>query len=431
MMAGGTIRRRFLQAAALGQLVVRASALGRGGAIAPSDRVTVGLVGTGWQGGNNISSFLGEARAQVVALCDIDRKHLDEGLALVKKANPSDTCAAYHEMGELFARPDIDAVCLSLPDHWHGIAAMEALRAGKDVYGEKPLAHNWAEGRAIANAVRRYGRIWQTGSWQRSRANFRLACELVRNGRIGRVRRVEVGLPGGHTDFDGLGHLDKPVAPPPTLDWERWLGPAPQAPYSPARVHKTWRWNFDYGGGMLLDWVGHHVDIAHWALDLDRSGPVEVHGQGEFSRDSRIWDTPARFRVETRYAEGFSMWISGGYDDVRPGAKFVGDEGWIWVDRAGMEAHPRSLLSSPIRGNELRLEVSTSHHGQFLECVQSRRTPLTPAETALRSATPAYLGLISIRIGRPLRWDPVAEKILADPGAERYLSRPMRTPWKI
>ncbi|MFN3325121.1 MAG: Gfo/Idh/MocA family protein [Bryobacteraceae bacterium] len=424
-------RRSFLQAAVGFPLIVPASVLGKDGAVPPSDRVTLGLVGTGWQGINNVNSFLREPRARIVALCDIDRTHLDEALALVNKETGNAGCRTYHEMEELFARPDIDAVALTLPDHWHGIASLAALRAGKDVYGEKPIAHNWAEGRVIADAARRTGRVWQTGSWQRSRAEFRFACELVRNGRIGKVRRVEVGLPGGHTDFDGLGHLNTPQRPPETLDWDRWLGPAPKVPYCPARVHKTWRWNYDYGGGMLLDWVGHHVDIAHWALDLDRSGPVEVSATGEFSAANPVWDTPVKFRVTAKYADGVTMLISGGYDDVRMGAKFIGEEGWIWVDRSGIEAEPRSLLAMRIRGEEKRLRVSNSHHGEFLDCVRSRRTPLTPAETALRSATPGYLGLIAIRTGRTIRWDPVREVIIDDSEAQRYLSRPMRAPWRL
>jgi predicted dehydrogenase len=424
-------RRDLLKAAVASPLIIPSSALGRDGAVAPSDRVVMGLVGTGWQGENNIKSFLAEPQAQIVALCDIESNHLASGLQLVKQANPSSDCKTYHDMDELFARPDIDAVCLTLPDHWHGVAALKALRAGKDIYGEKPLAHNWAEGRAIVDAVQRYARIWQTGSWQRSRATFRFACELVRNGRIGKVSRVEVGLPGGHTDFDGLGHLDKPVTPPPTLDWERWLGPAPIRPFCPARVHKTWRWNFDYGGGMLLDWVGHHVDTAHWGLNFDRTGPIEVSATGEFSAANRVWDTPVKFRVDARYANGVTISISGGHDDVRLGARFIGDEGWIRVDRSGIEAQPRSLLAKRIRGDEVRLRISTSHHGEFLECVKSRRTPLTPAETALRSATPGYLGLISIRTGRTIRWDPDNERIIGDSDAQRYLSRPMRAPWHL
>lgn len=416
-------RREFLAA----PLILTARARGA----APSDIIAVACIGTGWQGGNNVKSFLEEPGARVVAVCDIDEKHLAEGKATVDQKYGNTDCAAYKDFDEVFARADIDAVVLSLPDHWHGVASVRAARAGKDIYGEKPIAQNWADARAIAEAVERYGRVWQTGSWQRSVAQFRQACELVRNGRIGKVSRVEVGLPGGLPDFDGFGHLDSPAPPPAHLDYDRWLGPAPLAPYSPARVHKTWRWNLDYGGGMLMDWVGHHVDTAHWGLGLDETGPVEVEGQGEFGSPSKVWNAPTKFRVTARYAGGLTMAISGGYDDIRRGAKWIGDEGWIWVDRSGIEASPSKVLGSRILPHEVHLERSPGHHRQFLECVRTRRRTLTPPDVALRSATPGYLGLISILLGRKVGWDPVGQRILNDPEAERLLSRPMRAPWHI
>ena len=420
-------RRSAIRALGAAPLFVPAAALGLSGRTPPSDRIALGFVGTGARGRNNLRSFLGEPDIRVAALCDVDARHLGEARA---ESGASD-CTLTPEMDAVFARDDIDAVVLSLPDHWHGIASVRALRAGKDVYGEKPLSHNWAEARAIANAVSRYGRVWQTGSWQRSHATFRFACELVRNGRIGEVKRVEVGLPGGHTDFDGLGHRTEPEAPPAELDYDRWLGPAPETPYCPARVHRTWRWSFDYGGGMLLDWVGHHVDIAHWAMGFDNTGPTEVRGSGGFDREHPVWNTPTKFRVEAAYAGGVELLIAGGYPDVRPGAAFIGSEGWVWVDRSGFQASPKSLLRSPVAGNETRLYDSPGHFRNFLDCVRSRREPITPAETALRSATPAYLGLIAIETGRTIRWDPAEEKILDDPMAERLLSRPMRSPWRI
>jgi predicted dehydrogenase len=429
-------RREFLKSvgvalgAACCPAIVPSSALGRDGAVSPGDRITVACIGTGWQGGNNVQSFLEETGAQVLAVCDIDSGHLETARQTVNAKYGNQDCKTYHFFEDVLARKDIDAVMLAVPDHWHGILSTAAAAAGKDIYGEKPLAHNFAEARAICEAVERYGCVWQTGSWQRSRDDFRFACELVRNGRIGKVSRVQVVLPGGLTDFDGLGNQDSPMPPPKTLDYERWLGPAPEAPYCPARVHKTWRWNLDYGGGMLMDWVGHHVDTAQWGLGYDHTGPAEVEGTGEFLPSHRVWNAPSRFKVTARYSTGVTMLITGGYENKR-GVTWYGDEGWIWVDRPGIEAQPRSLLASRIRPDEIRYERSTNHYHQFLECVRTRRPTLAPPAVALRSATPGYLGLISILTGTKIKWDPGKQRILNNPAAERLLSRPMRAPWRL
>ncbi len=398
---------------------------------APSSQVSVACIGTGWQGMNNVRSFLAEPLARVVAVCDIEKPHLDEARAAVNEKYGNTDCLTFHDFEEVLARRDIDAVVISLPDHWHGIAGVRACAAGKDVYGEKPLAHNFAEGRAICDAVRRYGRIWQTGSWQRSLPAFRRACELVRNGCLGRITRVEVGLPGGYNDFEGNAKLDSPCPPPKTLDYQRWLGPAPDAPYAPARVHKNWRYNLDYGGGLLLDWIGHHMDIAHWGLGLDNSGPIEVSGRGTFPQSCRVWNAPAMYHVEARYAQGYTIVIEGDESIVPRGTKWIGDRGWLWVDRAGIDANPRSILDTRLPSSALRLPASAGHHLQFLESVLSRAGTLTPPGVALRSATPGYLGLISILTGRTIRWDPVRETILGDEEAARLLSRPTRAPWRL
>jgi predicted dehydrogenase len=409
-------------------MLTRREFLAAAAAVPASDRIALGLIGVGWQGENNVKSFLELADVRVAAVCDVDTEHLDSALSLVNARYGNRDCAAYRAFEELLARGDIDAVALSVPDHWHGIVSIQAARAGKDIYGEKPLAQIFGEGRAICEAVARYGRVWQTGSWQRSEAQFRHACELVRNGRIGRVTRVEVGLPGGHTDFDGRGHETKPGPPPGTLDWDRWLGPAPVAPYSPARVHKTWRWNSDYGGGMLMDWIGHHVDTAHWGLGYDETGPIEVDGRGEFETQHPIWNTVKKFRVTARYESGVEMIIS---DDLRRGAKWIGEEGWIWVDRAGLEAQPKSALTSRIGPNEIRLPRSPGHHRQFIDCVKSRGPTLAPCDVALRSTVPGYLGTISMLVGRKVKWDPRRQAIVADASAARLLDRPMRSPWRL
>jgi len=427
----GNQRRDFLRLAAGLPLVARLSSRGLAATVNPSNRITVGCIGIGWMGSADLSGFLEESDAHVLAVSDVDADHLEAGRTTVNEKYQNKDCKAYKDFQELLARPDIDAVVIAAPDHWHGLMGVAAASAGKDVYGEKPLAYNFSEAQAICDAVARYSRVWQTGTWQRSRSQFRMACELVRNGRIGRVHTVEVGLPGGLTDFDNLGHLDRPIAPPKSLDFQRWLGPAPDAPYCPARVHKTWRWNLDYGGGMLMDWVGHHVDIAHWGLGFDNDGPVEVEGKGEYTLVNRVWNAPSKFRVTARYKNGVKLIISGGYDNVARGAKWIGDDGWLWVDRNALDAHPRQILFSRIRSDEIHLPVSDNHYRQFLDCVKTRGETIAPAKVALRSTTPGYLGLISILTGAAIRWDPDKQQIIGNPTADRYLSRPMRSPWHL
>lgn len=430
-------RRQFLKqsVAVVGALgfptLIPSKTLGKEGGVAPSNRVTVGCIGIGWQGGGNLKAFLKDPNVQLVAVSDIDADHLKEGKETVDQKYDNTECSALPLPEELLSRSDIDAVVLSVPDHWHGILSIAAVKAGKDVYGEKPLAHNWAEGRAICEAVNRYGTVWQTGSWQRSLSSFRFACELVRNGRIGKVSRVEVGLRWGNIDFAGTGDQQAITAPPSTLNYDRWLGPAPFAPYCPARVHKNWRWNYDYGGGSLMDWVGHHVDIAHWGLDLDQTGPREVEAQGDFPREGSVWNTATKYRVTARYANGITMVIDGGHGDIRSGTKWIGEDGWIWIDRSGMDTEPKNLLRDKIRPEEIHLPHSPGHQQQFIECVKTRQQTLTPCEVALRSATPGYLGQIAMLTGRKIQWDPDSQRILNDPEAERMLYRSMRSPWHL
>ena len=411
--------------------IVPSTVLGRGAAVAPSNKVTLGCIGVGWQGTSNMEGFLEDSNVRIVAVCDIDREHLENARDIVNKAYGNKDCLTFHKYEELLSRADIDAVSLGLPDHWHAIPAVAAAAAGKDIYGEKPLAQNWAEGRAICDAVKRYGRVWQTGSWQRSLDNFRFACELVLNKRVGNIHTIQVGLPAGHTDFAGTRGLEDPGPPPPVLDYERWLGPAPYAPYCAARVHKNWRWNLDYAGGQLMDWVGHHVDIGHWGAGLDYSGPIEIEGEGTYPDHGKLWNTATRYRVEAKYENGISMTIAGGHPDIRSGTKWIGDQGWVWVDRSGLDAEPKSLLNSRIGPGEIHLFRSPGHTREFIQCVKSRALTLAPAEVAQRSATPGFLGQIAMLTGRKIKWDPINEKILGDPEAERLLWRPMRSPWHL
>jgi predicted dehydrogenase len=434
-------RRRFINRTAVSvagsmafPTIVPATVFGRSGAVLPSEKITIGCIGVGWQGTTNMENFLKLSDTRVVAVCDIDKNHLARARKQVDEAYGNHDCLTYHDFREVLARKDIDAVSLGLPDHWHAIPAIEAAKSGKDIFGEKPLSHSLVEGRAICDAVHRYKRIWQTGSWQRSDSHFRFACELVLNGRIGKVHTVEVGLPAGHNDFAKTAHLKEFTPPPPELDYETWLGPAPYAPYAPARVHKNWRWNYDYGGGQLMDWVGHHVDIAHWGLDLEYTGPVEVECSGEFP-EFGLWNTVKVYRGKALYRNGVTMIFGGGYDDIadgRGGTKWTGDRGWVWVNRGGIDADPKSLLRESFGAGETHLYRSPGHWRNFIDCVKTRRTTLSPAEVAHRSASLGHVALVSLKLnGRKLRWQPEQELFSDDPEANRLLSRSLRSPWHI
>lgn len=429
-------RRSFLTAtgAALAlPTILPMSAFGSGDRPAPSGRITMGVIGCGGMGNGNTDDFLGKANCQVVAACDVDRNHLN---AMVKKVNDrykNTDCKGYHDFRELLARTDIDTVMLALPDHWHGIVAVEAAGNQKDIYGEKPLARTIVEQQAIVRAVQKNKRIWQTGSWQRSQSNFHKAAEIVRNGMIGRIKHVEVGLPSGPNDPKWQKSL--PGTNPPTeLDYELWTGPSRLLPYLPERVHGNWRWNYNTGGGQLLDWIGHHCDIAHWGMDCDSSGPLEIEGHGDFPPTDAVWNTSYKYRIELKYPNDISMTIAGGHPDIRGGAKWIGTDGWVWVDRGAFEASNqewRDYRELPDGLRKVKLYKSSDHHGNFLDCVKSRQPTITPAETAHHSSISGHLGLISMLVGRKLKWDARNERILGDSEASKLMGREFRKPWKL
>jgi len=428
-------RRQFikLSAAAVGAIgfphIVPSSALGKSGAIAPSNRIVMAGIGFGMMGIPNMQAFLEKDEVQWVAVCDIDENHLKEARDIVNLKYGNIDCAVYKDFRKLYQRTDLDAVSIAVPDQWHAIPAIAAAHAGFDIYAEKPLSHDLLEGRAMCDAVKRYGRIWQTGSWQRSVANFHHGCELVRNGRIGKIQKVEVGLPEGHHDFAGTVHLNKYGPPPEELDYDFWVGPAPYSEYCTARVHMNWRWVMDFGGGQLMDWIGHHLDIAHWGLDYDHTGPVEIEGWGEFPRKG-IWDSPTRYYLKAKYADGTPMDIAGGFDEIWGGTKWIGEHGWVWVNRGTQRTDPPELWDDFIGSEENRLYKSRDHYQNFLDCVKSRKQTITPIETAHRSASVGHLGVIAIELGRKIRWDPKTETILDDPEATRLLGRSYRSPWQ-
>ena len=432
----GVSRRRFLAAtgfALAAPSLIPASALGRQGNTSPSERVTLGVVGWGMQGPGNTGEFLNLKDCQVVAACDVDKNHLQSAVDTINRHYKNNDCKLYHDYREMMARTDIDAVMLAVPDTWHALTATEAAKSKKDIYGEKPLARTIAEQQAIVKAVRQNNRIWQTGSWQRSQAPFRKAAEIVRNGLIGKITRVEVGLPSGHTDFARTGKFMTPSEPPPELDYNFWLGPSKMEPYIKGRVHMNWRWNYNVGGGQLLDWIGHHCDIAHWGLDCDDSGgPSEVEGVGEFPPKDAVWNTCTKYRVTAKYPNDVTMIIAGGYGDIKGGTKWIGTEGWVWVDRGGFDASNVDWFREiPSDKYKVKLYRSDNHQRNFIDCVKSRKPTITPADTAHHSAIPGHLGLIAMLVGRKIKWDAEKQLIVGDEEASKLLSRAYRSPWQL
>ena len=368
-------RRRFLKiAGATGAAIalptfIPASALGRGGRPAPSERITIGVVGWGMQAPGNTNELMKLNDTQVIATCNIDAKHLQKSVDTINRHYNNKDCKTYHDYRKMMARKEIDAVMIAVPDHWHELVETEAARHKKDIYGEKPLAKTIAEQQRIVKAVQKNGCIWQTGSWQRSDGSFHKAAEIVRNGLIGKVSRVEVGLPSGHADFAGTRLLTQISPVPPELDYNTWIGPSKMVPYIPCQVHENWRWNYNTGGGQLMDWVGHHVDIAHWGLGFDNNGPSEIEGHGDFPPEYAIWNTSTKYRIELKYPDDIQMVIAGGYDEIKSGTKWIGSDGWVWVDRGQFNASNqawRDIKELSDADAKIKLIHSTNHYSVIL-----------------------------------------------------------------
>jgi predicted dehydrogenase len=422
-------------------LIVSASALGREDKPAPSKRITVGAIGCGNMGLGDIGGLLADERVQVVAVCDVNKEsagYWNNGVAgrepakrLVEAKYAKETksgtykgCDTYTDFRDLIARKDIDVVVVSTPDHWHAIPVVAAANAGKDIYCQKPLALTIAEGRAMSDAVKKNKRVFQTGSQQRSDKNFRRACELVRNGRIGKLKTVRVGLPSGRPDYAKTGDKKKTEPVPKGFDYEMWLGPAPDAPYAPARCLINFRWIYDYSGGQVTDWGGHHPDCAQWGMGTEHTGPVEIrNAKGVFPADD-LWNTATEFYFEAIYADGVKMIVS---NKETMGVKWEGADGWVSADRGKHDASTKAILDSKIGADEVHLYVSDNHYRNFIDCVISRKETVAPVETAHRSITICHLGNIAMRLGREkLKWDPVKEQIIDDAEANKMLSRPYR-----
>jgi len=418
-------RRELLKSAAAVVAVpyfVPASALGRGPRAAPSERITLGFIGVGNMGGGHVEAFVGNCDVEVLAICDVDRIKRDkardkvvEQYAAQIESGSYTGCDLYNDFEDLLARDDIDAVVIAVPDHWHAIIAIAACRAGKDVYCEKPLSLTIREAREMVDAARRYGRVFQTGSQQRSAENFRKACELVRSGRIGKLQTVNVGI--GEPSSERY-------LPEETVregfDWDRWIGPAPWQPYNAERCSGSysggWRLIRDYSGGMTTDWGAHHFDIAQWGMGMDGSGPIKIIPPEQSDENTLTYE----------YAGGVTM-MRGGAN----GILFTGTDGKIEVNRGHFKTWPDEIGKEPIGPNDVHLYESSDHGQNWLDCVRTRRHPICDVAIGCSSVTVCHLGNIAYWLGRSIQWDPDKEEIIGDEAAARRLDRPKRAPWRL
>ena len=447
-MATCRVTRRALLKAALAAgagvaapYILPASARGADGRPAPSGRIALGCIGLGGRGTVDLRTFLDRDAAQVVALCDVDAgsdRYEDawvRGLAQARETaekhyasrSPSGGFKgifAAQDFRQVLARPDVDAVCIATPDHWHAPIAVSAAKAGKDIYCEKPLSLTIADGRAMADAAARYGRVFQCGSQRRASAKCRHSCELVRSGRIGTLQTVRVGLMGGHWIRKNAKPTFDPEPVPEGFDYDLWLGPAPWAPYTYNRCHWNFRWNLDYSGGNVTDWGAHYIDMAQWGMGTELTGPVEVEGQAKWPSPGDLWNAATEFKFECTYAGGVKLTVHSGGGGVR----FEGTDGW--VDLEG-KTQPAALATAVIGPGEVHLYEAGDIHSNFLECIRTRRPTAAPVEVAHRSISVAHLGNIAMTVGRKIRWDPANEQVVDDPEANRLVSRPKRSPWRV
>ena len=450
-------RRNFLRRAthlALGAAsvpyVVPASVLGGSGSVAPSDRITIGSIGVGGMGTNNMRAFLNQPDTQVLAVCDVvkandqyghwykkgwngawfgrepARSIVEDHYSTQKRSGSYKGCSAYVDFREIIARDDIDAVCITTPDHWHAIPAIMAARAGKDIYCEKPMSLTVAEGQAMVKAVRRYGVVFQTGTHRRSDPRFRFVCELVRNGRIGKLKRVVASIGANNKEAPASDWRAMPV--PDWLDYDMWLGPAPSVPYHKDRCLYTFRFGWDYSGGQTTNLGAHAIDLGQWANGTDDTGPIEFEDLGGVFPTDGLFTTATNVHFRARYANGVELICK---TDPDGPYGFEGTDGWIRVKGNNFMYWPESLKTTVIGPDEIHLGDSTEHHRDFLDCVKTRREPAAPVEVGHRSTAICHIGNIAMKLKRKLRWDPDNERFIGDDEANRMLSRAMRSPWHL
>jgi len=429
----GITRRRLLSSAAAAvaaPYIVPATSLGAAGKAAPSERIGVAVLGVGSRGSGHLRTMLGRSDAQVLAACDANQPKADKLAKQVDARYGAQAgrpgwkgCGSTSDFREVLARPDVDAVFIAAPENWHAVMAAMAVQAGKDVYCEKALSLTVAEGRQLCQAVRRYGKVLQVGTQQRSDRRFRHACELAINGYLGKLRRVEVGVPGGRAL-----PVAKPTPVPAGLDYDLWLGPAPHTPHNDLKCTFNWYFMSDYCAGWIQSWGVHHCDIALWGAPSLLASPLEVSGSAVFPHDGAA-DTSITWNVEFRAADGTEMGFA---DNKRygQGVKFIGDKGWVHVRRGRILSEPASLIQAEIKPTERRLYDSRDHHGNFIECIRTRRDPAAAVENGHAATTLSLIADIATRTGRKLKWDWRSETF-GDDDANRYLARAMRSPWAL
>jgi len=430
--------------------IVPASVFGKN---APSNRINVGAIGVGRiSRGHDLPGVWSHDFAQVISVCDLDTKRAEEGRILVNEyytkrdGKPYDGVKVYHDYRELLNNKDIDAVIISTPDHWHALIGIAAAKAGKHIYMQKPASLTIAEGRMVSDVVQKSGVKFQIGSQQRSTEQFRYAAELVRNGRIGQLKNVYVGLPG-----DPSGEEEKEMPVPSNLNYDMWLGSTPNVYYTEKRVHPQngydrpgWLRCEQFGAGMITGWGSHHIDSAHWGMGMEKSGPVEVWGHADFPKKG-LWDVHGIFKTEALYANGVKMIVS---NELPNGIKFEGSEGWIFVSRGDyqatstdpvakggqakkIDAGDPKILTSVIGPNEFHFMVSKQHHGNWLESIRDNKQSIAPVEEAHRSCSACLVHHIAMKLGRKVYWDPVKEQFKNDNEANAMLSRNQRFPYII
>jgi len=411
-------RRQFIAstaAAAAAPAIVPASVFGRN---APSNRLQIGCIGVRNMGGSHFKSLLGRGDVAIVGVCDVDDRIRGERVAAAKAKGH--TPASLRDFRELLSRGGLDAVIIATPDHWHAAIGVAAIRAGVDAYIEKPFTLTIHEGRVIAREAKRYGRVVACGSQRRSSNAIKRVVETVRNGGIGELRRVEVGV--GHRPTKPAAIEPQPV--PDHFDYDLWLGPAPHEPYQPNRCHYNFRFNRDYSGGELTNFGAHYLDVAQWGIGGDDAGPVAIEGRGEAFNG--LHNTFHTLDITYRYADGVELRCTDGGQRCR----FVGDRGWI-DDRGRASSNDIRRFAPPPGGWRAPDTPGGSQLGNFLHCVRTRDTPAAPPEVGHRSASVCHLGNIAMTLARPLRWDPAAEAFVDDPAADRMRHRPYRAPWSL